>query len=111
MAMPSIILEQMGYLLWEGLLLLCIFAVSLTFVILRRKISGKDRGIKQDWKSLFNGSSAPSKPQLCLRLALAVLLFSCIGTLEVLAIAQLGAALLSVSLIVSCAGIVNIILL
>jgi hypothetical protein len=109
--MPSIILEQMGYLLWEGLLLLCVFAGSLAFIIVRRKMNGKARGIKQDWKSLFNGSSARSKPQLCLRLALAVFLFSCIGVLEVFAFAHLGAALLSVSLIVSCAGIVNIILL
>jgi hypothetical protein len=109
--MLSIILEQMGYLLWEGLLLLCVFVGSLAFVIVRRKINGRARGLKQDWKSLFNGSPARSKPQSCLRLALAVLLFSCIGVVEVLAFAQLGAALLSVSLIVSCAGIVNRILL
>lgn len=108
--MPSIILEQMGYFLWEGLLLLWVFVGSLAFVIVRRRINGRARGIKQDWKSLFSGS-ARSRPQSCLRLALAVFLFSGIGLLEVFAFAQLGAALLSVALIVSCAGIVNIILL
>ncbi len=109
--MTSIILEQMGYLLWEGLLLLCVLAGTLAFVMVRRKIDGRTRGLKQDWNSLFSGTSAHSTSRAYLRLALAVLVFSGVGMLEVLALAQLGAALLSVSLIVSCAGIVNVVLL
>jgi hypothetical protein len=110
--MPSAILEQMGYVLWEGLVLVCVLAGSLAFVVLRRKMSGRPALINQDWKSLFKKPPATvSKPRLCLRFALAVFLFSCIGVLELLVFAQLGAAILSVSLLVSCAGIVNIILL
>lgn len=110
--MPSAILEQIGYVLWEGLVLASIFAGTLAFVVLRRKINGKRRLIKQDWKSLFNNSPAPvSKPRFCLRFVLAVFLFSCIGFFEFIAFAQLGAAILSVSLLVSCAGIVNTMLL
>jgi hypothetical protein len=110
--MPSVILEQLGYFLWEGLVLVCVVVGSLAFVTLRRKMSGRPALINQDWKLLFNNPPATlSKPKLCLRFALAVFLFSCIGVLEVLVFAQLGAAILSVSLLVSCAGIVNIILL
>lgn len=110
--MPSAILEQMGYVLWEGLVLVCVVAGSLAFVILRRKISGRPARIHQDWKSLVNNSPAPvSKAKFCLRFALAVFLFSCIGLFETVVFAPLGAAILSVSLLVSCAGIVNIVLL
>ncbi len=110
--MPSVIFEQMGYLLWEGLVLSCVVLGTLAFVIFRRKLNGKPALIREDWKLLFNSSSArQSKPRFRLRFVLAVFLFSCIGVFEVLAFAQLGAAILSVSLVVSCAGIVNTILL
>ena len=110
--MPSAILEQMGYVLWEGLVLVCMVVGSLAFVMLRRNMSGRPTLRNQYWKLLFNNPLATvSKPKLCLRFALAVLLFSCIGVFEVLVFAQLGAAILSISLLVSCAGIVNIILL
>ena len=110
--MPSVILEQMGYVLWEGLVLVCMVVGSLAFVMLRRKMSGRPALTSHDWKALFNApATTPSMPKFCLRFALAVCLFFCIGVLEVLVFAQLGAAILSVSLLVSCAGVVNIILL
>ncbi len=110
--MPSVIFEQTGYLLWEGLVLLCMVMGTLAFVRFRRKLNGKPTLIKEDLKLLFNSSSTPRcKPRFCLRFILTVFLFSCIGVFEVLAFAQLGAAILSVSLVVSCAGIVNTILL
>ena len=102
----------MGYVLWEGLVLMCVGVGSLAFVMLRRKMSGRPALTNQDWKALFKKPPAiVSKPKFCLRFALAVFLFFCIGVLEVLVFAQLGAAILSASLLVSCAGIVNIILL
>ncbi len=110
--MPSVVFEQIGYLLWEGSVLACVVVGTLAFVVLRRRINGKRRPLKQDWKSLFNTSPAPvSKPRFCLRFVLAVFLFSGIGFFEVIAFAHLGAAILSVSLLVSCAGIVNTLLL
>lgn len=110
--MPSVILEQMGYILWEGLVLVCVVAGSLAVVMLRRKMSGRPALTSHDWKALFNApTTTASLPKFYLRFAVAVLLFFCIGVLEVLVFAQLGAAILSVSLLVSCAGIVNIILL
>ncbi len=110
--MANTILAQMGYVLWEGLVLASIVVGSVAFVVLRRKISGRPAFLKQDWKSLFNTSPAPApKPKFCLRFTLAVFLFSCIGVFEAFAFAELGAAILSISLLVSCATIVNIILL
>ncbi len=110
--MPGAIFEQMGYILWEGLMLGCVVAGTLAVVVLRRKMNQIPRLIKHDLKSLFRKPPSPlSKPGFCLRFVLAVSLFSCIAVLEVLALAQLGAAILSVSLVVSCASIVNSILL
>jgi preprotein translocase subunit SecG len=110
--MPSVILEQFGYVLWEGFVLVCVVVVSLALVMLRRKMRGRPALTSHDWKALFKArGTTESMPKFCLRFAVAVFLFSCLGLLEVFVFAQLGAAILSVSLLVSCAGIVNIILL
>lgn len=111
-AMESAILSQMGDVLWEGLVFACVVAVSLALVMLRRKMNGRPALTSHDWKALFKAAAPPaSLPKFCLRFAAAVFLFSCIGMLEILVFAHLGAAVLSVSLLVSCAGIVNVILL
>ena len=110
--MPSIILDQMGYVLWEGLVFVCVVAGGLALVMLRRKMRGRPALTSHDWKALFNApATTASMPKFCLRFAAAVFLFSCIGMLEILVFAHLGAAILSVSLLVSCAGVVNTILL
>jgi hypothetical protein len=98
--------------LWEGLVLVCVIAAGLGVVMLRRKMSGRPAFSNEDRILLFNTPlAAASLSRLCLRFSLAVLLFCCIGLLEIIVFAPFGAAILSVSLLLSCASIVNIILL
>jgi hypothetical protein len=110
--MSILVLEKMGYVLWEGLVLTCVLFGSVGFVVLRRKMSGRPAFTNQDRNLLFNTPvAAESTPKFYLRFGLAVFLFCCIGVLEILFFAPLGAAILSVSLLLSCAGIVNMTLL
>jgi hypothetical protein len=110
--MPPLLLEKLGYMLGEGFVLVCIITGSLGFVALRRRLSGRPAFSNEDRNLLFNTPpAAVSTPRLCLRFGLAVFLFCCIGAFEVLVFAPLGAATLSVFLMLSCAGIVNITLL
>lgn len=110
--MSVLLLEKLGYMLGEGLVLLCIITGSLGFIMLRRKMSGRPAFSNEDRTLLFNTPpAAVSTPKLCLRFGLAVVLFCCIGVLEALVFAPFGAAIVSVSLLLSCAGIVNITLL
>jgi hypothetical protein len=112
MVMSVLLLEKFGYMLWEGLMLLCLMLGTLGWLILRRKMSGRPAFSKHDRILLFNTPPvAVSVPQLCLRFLLAVFLFSCIGALEMSVLAPLGAAILSVSLLLSCAAVVNMTLL
>jgi hypothetical protein len=112
MVMSPLLLEKLGYVLWEGLVLLCVITGSLGFVMLRRKWSGRPAFSKKDRDLLFNTPpAAVNPPKLCLRFAMAVFLFCCIGALDMFVFAPLGAAILSLSLLLSCAGIVNITLL
>jgi hypothetical protein len=111
-AMSLLLLAKLGYMLWEGLVLVCIITGSLGFVALRRKLTGRPAFSNEDRAMLFSTPpSAVSIPKLCLRFALAVFLFCAIGAFEWLVLAPFGAAILSVFLVLSCAGIVNIILL
>jgi hypothetical protein len=104
-----LLLEKLRYMLWEGLVLACVVTGSLGFVTLRRKMSGRPAFSSADRTLLFNTPpAAVSTPKLCLRFGLAVILFCCIGMLEVLVFAPFGAAILSVSLLLSCAAIVHI---
>jgi hypothetical protein len=107
-----LLLEKFGYMLWEGMVLVCVITGSLGLVTIRRKLSGKPAFSNNDRTLLFNTPpAAVSTPQLCLRFGLAIFLFCCIGVLEILVFAPFGAAILSVSLLLSCAGIVNMTLL
>ncbi|MGE5305394.1 MAG: hypothetical protein ACM3TN_18955 [Alphaproteobacteria bacterium] len=110
--MSLLLLAKLGYMLWEGLVLVCIITGSLGFVALRRKLTGRPAFSNEDRALFFSTPpAAVSIPKLCLRFVLAVFLFCGIGALEWLVLAPFGAAILSVSLLLSCAGIVNIILL
>jgi hypothetical protein len=110
--MSVLLLEKFGYMIWEVLMLACLVFGTLGWLALRRKMSGRPAFSKQDRALLFNTPPAPvSLPKLCLRFVLAVLLFSCIGAIEMSVFAPLGAAILSVSLLVSCAAVVNMTLL
>jgi hypothetical protein len=112
MIMPGVLLEKFGYMLWEGLMLVCLVLASLAWLTLRRKMSGRPAFSNRDRALLFSTPpAAASLPRLCLRFVLAVILFSCIGAVEICLFAQLGAAILSVTLLLSCAGIVNMTLL
>ena len=107
--MSLLLWEKFGYMLWEGLVLVCVIAAALGLIVLRRKLSGRPAFSNQDKILLFNTRpAAPSLLQLCFRFSLAILLFSCIGLVEILAFAPFGAAILSVSLLFSCAGIVTV---
>jgi hypothetical protein len=110
--MSLLLLEKLGYMLWEGLVLVCVITGGLGFVTLRRKLSGRPAFSIEDRTLLFNSPpAAVSTPTICLRFGLAVFLFCCIGAFEVLVFAPFGAAILSGFLLLSCAGIVNITLL
>ena len=110
--MSPLLLEKLGYVLWEGLVYLCVIAGSLGFVMLRRRLSGRRAFSGEDRTLLFNTSpAAVSAPTLFLRFAMAVVLFCCIGEVEILVFAPLGPAIVSLFLLLSCAGIVNMILL
>lgn len=110
--MSLLLLAKLGYMLWEGLVLVCIITGSLGFVALRRTLSGRPVFSNEDRTLLFNTPpAAVSIPRLCLRFGLAVFLFCGIGAFEILVFAPFGGAILSVSLLLSCAGIVNITLL
>lgn len=112
MVMSPLLLEKLGYLLWEGLVFLCVITGSLGFVMLRRKWNGRPAFSSEDRDLLFNTPPAAlSAPKLCLRFAMAVFLFCCIGALDMLVFAPLGAAIFAGSLLLSCAGIVNIIII
>ena len=108
-AMSLLLLEKLGYLLWEGLVFVCVITGALGLVMLRRKLGGRPVFSNADWNLLFNTPpAAVSIPKLCLRFGLAVVLFCGIGAFEVLVLEQFGAAILSASLLLSCAGIINI---
>ena len=110
--MSVLFVEKFGYILWEGLMLVFLTLATLAWLGLRRKMSGRPAFSKQDRILLFNTPpAAVSAPKLCLRFLLAVFLFSCIGALEMFVFAPLGAAILSVSLLLSCAAVVNMTLL
>ena len=99
---------KLGYILWEALMLALLVAASLGWLMLRRKMTGRPAFSNRDRALLFNTPpAAASTPRLCLRFAVAVCLFAPIGALEMFALAPYGAAILSVSLLFSCAAIVN----
>lgn len=107
--MSVFFLAKLGYILWEALMLVLLAAASLGWLMLRRKMSGRPVFSNRDRALLFNTPPvAPSVPRLCLRFAAAVCLFAPIGALEIFALAPLGAAILSVCLLFSCAAIVNL---
>lgn len=112
MVISVLLLEKLGYMLSEGVMLVWLMLGMFGWLILRRRISGRPAFSNQDRALLFNTSPAVvSLPKLCLRFFVAVFLFSSIGALEVLVFAPLGAAILSVALLFSCATVVNITLL
>ena len=109
--MPVGALEEMGYLLWEGTMLIAIVIASVGFIMLRRKIDGRPAFTAQDRMLLFNTRLGRPTVRNCLRVVLALLLFSGAAALEIPLVAPSGAAILFVSLLVSCAGIINVTLL
>jgi hypothetical protein len=109
--MPVGALEEMGYLLWEGMMLITIILGTLGFVAIRRKINGRPAFSAQDRKLLFNTPVGRPAMHVCFRFALAMLLFTATALFEIPLFASFGAAILFVSLLVSCAGIINFTLL
>jgi hypothetical protein len=108
MVMSVLFLAKLGYLLWEALILICLMLATMGWLVLRRKLSGRPAFSKDDRTLLFNTPPAgvPVR-QLCLRFAVAVVLFSGVGALVIFVFAPLGAAILSLALLLSCAAIVN----
>jgi hypothetical protein len=110
--MSVLLLEKFGYMLWECLILVCLILGTLGWLTLRRRMTGRAAFSNQDRRLLFNTPPATlSVPKLCLRILIAVFLFSSIGALEMLIFAPLGAATVAVALLFSCAVVVKITLL
>ena len=112
MVMSVLLLEKFGYMLWESLMLVYLIVGTLGWLTFRRRMTGRPAFSNQDRALLFNTRPATvSVPKLCLRLVAAVFLFSGVGALEMFAFAPLGAAIVSVAMLFSCAAVVNMILL
>src|SRR5512142_1846521 len=110
--MAIFIWDKIGYILWEGLVLFWLVAASIGWLALCRKLTGRAAFSHHDRKLLFDSPArSGSMPAFWLRLSAAVLLFCGVAGVELFVIAPFGAAILAMSLLLSCAGIVNFTLL
>jgi hypothetical protein len=105
-------MELIGYILSEIVMLLFVILVALGLIVLRRKNNGQPAFTDHDRRLLFHWPARGAlTPKLCFKFGIASLLFSFVGVLEILLFAPFGAAILSGTLLMTSAGIVNLTIL
>jgi hypothetical protein len=101
-------MENIGFILWEGITLLVVILGGIGLLVLRRKASGRPAFTNGDRQLFFGQSRAKKAPhRLLANFSMAVLLCLSTALLEFLILAPLGAGLLTVVLLLTSLGIVN----
>jgi hypothetical protein len=100
--------DKFGFVLWEGITLLAVIFGGISLMVLRRKLSGKPAFTIKDRQLFFGHSQLRlSTSRLLLNFAIAVLLCSFVGIVEVLTFARFGTGVLTVVLVLTCLTIVR----
>ena len=101
-------LETIGHLVWESFTLLMVLCGGMGLVALRRKANGR-HGFSNEDRHLFFGHARlhTCAPRMLLKVVSAAVLCFCGLLLEVVFFSSVGAALLTVIMLVTAMGIVN----
>lgn len=104
-------LEKFGFALWEATTLLIVILCGIGIMVLRRKASGRPAFSNEDQELFFGRARVKtSTPKHLFNLGIAVFLCLFLALLEMLVFAPLGAATLTVVLVLTSLAIVNAVL-
>lgn len=104
-------IEKIGFALWEAITLLAVMLVGIGIMVLRRKASGRPVFSDEDRQLFFGRLRIKAwTPKHLVKLGIAAFLCFLLVLLEMLMFAPLGAATLTVVLVLTSLAIVKIVI-
>jgi hypothetical protein len=102
-------MDSFGHVLSEATMFLFVLLVGVGVVALRRRLNGNPAFTDQDWRFFFGKAGMGAlTPRFCLKLGLAVVLFSVCAVVEVLLLDYFGAGILAGVLVLTLIGVINL---
>ncbi|HEU4345791.1 MAG TPA: hypothetical protein VFU31_29935 [Candidatus Binatia bacterium] len=102
-------MDSFGHVLSEGTMFLFVLLVGIGVVAVRRRLNDKPAFSDQDWRFFFGkGGMGALTPRFCLKLGLAVVLFSVFALVEVLLLDYFGAGILAGVLVLTLIGVIKL---
>jgi hypothetical protein len=102
-------MDSFGHVLSEGTMFLFVLLVGIGVVALRRRLNGKPAFSDQDWRFFFGkGGMGAFTPKFCLKVGLAVVVFSVFALIEVLLLDSFGAGILAGLLVLTLVTVIKL---